>query len=134
MRWYGLNKILIRKSNWNRQSQKVVKKSKNGPGGSLWTVITEKFIQLPPIFFPFFIFTYVNLHFEKKWTKSIGPFKSAWVYRTTLIRVFIFSHFITEYVVPGAIPVCASVCVSVCTRLLFEHYWTDFDETWTIWS
>ena len=28
--------------------------------------------------------------------------------------IFIFSHFITEYVVPGAIPVCASVCVCVC--------------------
>ena len=31
------------------------------------------------------------------------------------LSVFIiFSHFITEYVVPGAIPVCASVCVCVC--------------------
>ena len=30
-----------------------------------------------------------------------------------VFSIFIFSHFITEYVVPGAIPVCASVRLSV---------------------
>ena len=61
--------------------------------------------------------------FLKKWSDMVA------------LAFFIFSHFITEYVVPGAIPVCASVCLSVCVcvchSLLFEHYWTDFDETWT---
>ena len=46
--------------------------------------------------------------------------------------VFIFSHFITEYVVPGAIPVCASVCLCVCLSvcLYAPFIWTLLDRCW----
>ena len=41
-------------------------KHKNGLGGSLATVITEKQMYQPPIFFPFFILTYNDTHFGAK--------------------------------------------------------------------
>ena len=51
--------------------------------------------------------------------------------------IFIFSHFRWLNILVRNEPclcVCLCVCLSVCHSLLFGHYSSDFDETWTTWS